>query len=156
MTALLEPQSPILPDSLLLQRVAQRDSTALIELERRYQSSLYAYVYRVLMDADAAEAVVRDTFTQLWSEAERIGALSAWSWLREMAKELARAEVALRDPLYSTFVRRVDEADPDTRFGRGAAVHTRSANTSAEPPFVGRGKGESGGSDGSPRDACTW
>jgi uncharacterized tellurite resistance protein B-like protein len=95
---MLEPQTPIVADAVLLTRVAQRDSTALVELERRHFSSLYAQVYGVLMDAGSADRVVRTAFTQLWFEAARYaGKLSAWGLLRDIAKELARAERALHE-----------------------------------------------------------
>jgi DNA-directed RNA polymerase specialized sigma24 family protein len=98
MTALLEPQPPIVADRVLMQRLAMRDSTALVELERRHRSSLYAQVYSVLMDAGSAERVVRDAFAQLWFESTHYtGRLSAFTLLRDMARELARAERALRD-----------------------------------------------------------
>lgn len=95
---MLEPDSPIVADAVLMNRLAQRDSTALVELERRHRSSLYAQAYGVLMDATAAERVVRDTFAQLWFEAVRYTSKrSPLTLLREMARELARAERALHD-----------------------------------------------------------
>lgn len=104
MTALLEPQSPqppqadLVADSVLMNRVAMRDSTALVELERRHRSSLYAQAYSILIDAVAAEQVVRDAFAQLWYDAAYYtNKRSPSTLLREMAKQLARAERALRD-----------------------------------------------------------
>ena len=98
MTALLEPQPPIVADAVLMDRIAMRDSTALVELERRHRSSLYAQAYSVLMDAAAAEQVVRDAFAQLWSDAARYTTKrSPLTLLRDMARELARAERALHD-----------------------------------------------------------
>lgn len=98
MTALLEPQPPLVADWVLMQRLAMRDSTALVELERRHRSSLYAQVYGVLMDATASERVVRDAFAQLWFEATQYtGRRSPFTLLRDMARELARAERALHD-----------------------------------------------------------
>lgn len=101
MTALLEPRLPSppdpVPDSVLLKRIAKRDSTALVELERRYRSSLYAQAYGTLMDAAVADRVVRDTFSQLWFDAPEYSTMpAAWDLLRELARELARAEQALR------------------------------------------------------------
>jgi hypothetical protein len=50
------------------------------------------------MDAVLAERVVRDTFSQLWFAAEQhTGGRSPLSLLRDMARELARAERALHD-----------------------------------------------------------
>ena len=97
MTALLEPGPEPVADSVLMIRLAKRDSTALVELERRHRSSLYAQAYSILMDAGAAERVVRDTFSQLWFDAPEYTIMPrAWDLLREMARELARAEQALR------------------------------------------------------------
>src|SRR6267143_2267275 len=102
MSAMLEPQPPqpeerpVVSEADLLQRLAQRDSTALIEVERRHWSSLYAQVYGMVVDPTLAERVVRDVFTQLWFAAERSPLRrSMWTWLRTMARELARAEQAL-------------------------------------------------------------
>ena len=93
---MLEPQPPV-ADAVLMDRLAQRDSTALFELERRHRSSLYAQAYSVLMDAPSADRVVRDAFAQLWfAAAQYAGKRSAWAFLRDMARELARAERALR------------------------------------------------------------
>lgn len=97
MTALLEPSPQPVADSVLMTRLAKRDSTALAELERRHRSSLYAQAYAILMDAGAAERVVRDTFSQLWFDVPEYTIMPrAWDLLRDMTRELARAEQALR------------------------------------------------------------
>lgn len=97
MTALLEPTPQPVADSVLMTRLARRDSTALVELERRHRSSLYAQAFSILMDAVAAERVVRDTFSQLWFEAPEYTIMPrAWDLLREMTREFALAEQALR------------------------------------------------------------
>lgn len=97
MDVLLEPEPFPVDDAVLMTRLAKRDSTALVELERRHRSSLYAQAYGVLVDAVAADRVVRDVFSQLWLEAPLYtGAQSVSSLLRDMTHELARAEQALR------------------------------------------------------------
>ena len=157
MPATPEAQSPILPDATLLERLAERDSAALMELERRHRNSLYAQVYGVLSDAAVAEEVVRDTFMELWYTAGRVvGKQSASNWLRDMARELVRAELALRDPFYSTSIRRTDEADDVFRARDPVADPARRTNAGAEPPCLGYSESESGGSDGTPRDPCAW
>jgi DNA-directed RNA polymerase specialized sigma24 family protein len=96
---MLEPQSPppLVADADLLQRVVRRDSTALIELERRHQPSLYAQAYGIVMDSTIAERVVREVFSQLWFAAERFASRrSLCSWLSVLAKDLARAELVGR------------------------------------------------------------
>jgi len=98
MSTMLEPQAPLVADAVLMDRLAQRDSTALVELERRHRASLYAQAYGVLMDADLAERVVRDTFAQLWFAAPQYrGSRSPLPLLRDMARALARAERALHE-----------------------------------------------------------
>ncbi len=93
---MLETQRPLASDADLVQRLARRDSTALIEVERRHWSSLYAQVYGMLVESALAERVVREVFTQLWFAAERFPPKrNVWTWLRDMARELARAELAL-------------------------------------------------------------
>jgi DNA-directed RNA polymerase specialized sigma24 family protein len=122
MSAVLEPQSPFVPDSTLLDRVVRRDSTALIELQRRYWSSLYAQVYGMLVDATLSEWAVRETFTHLWYAAGQFaGTWTVSSWLTRRAKELAWAELALRDREYATFIRRTDEANHDSPGSRSRA-----------------------------------
>jgi DNA-directed RNA polymerase specialized sigma24 family protein len=154
---MLEPESPVLPDALLLERLVQRDSTALIELERRHHGSLYAQVYGMVVDASLADRVVRETFAHLWYAAARfVGTRSASSWLRDTARELARAELALRDRMGTTSDWRRHEEDSDVRSGDAAAGATRLADARAERSRVGYSEGEGSGSEGPPRDACAW
>lgn len=82
------------PDAALVRRMAQRDATALTELERRYASSLYAQVYAILIDRERAERVVARAFEQIWHAAVRVhgSTAGALSWLQETAEALARAE----------------------------------------------------------------
>lgn len=82
------------PDAALVRRMAQRDATALIELERRYASSLYAQVYAIVIDRERAERVVARAFEQIWHAAVRVhgGTAGALTWLQRAASELARAE----------------------------------------------------------------
>ncbi len=96
MSAMLEPQPsqrPLVADADLLKRVIKRDSTALIELERRHRASLYAKA-----------RVVQEVFAQLWFAAERfVVRRNLWTWLRMLAKDLARAELMSRDTRYARF-----------------------------------------------------
>ncbi len=107
MSAMLEPQPsqrPLVADADLLKRVIKRDSTALIELERRHRASLYAKAYGILMDSTKAERVVQEVFAQLWFAAERfVVRRNLWTWLRMLAKDLARAELMSRDTSYGRF-----------------------------------------------------
>ena len=87
----------VVADADLLQRVIQHDSMALIELERRHSPSLYAQAYGILMDSALADGVVREVFAQLWFAARRsVVKGSLWAWLRDLVKDLARAELSLQ------------------------------------------------------------
>ena len=152
---------PILSDADLLQRLAQRDSTALIEVERRHWSSLYAQVYGVLVEPALAERVVREVFTQLWFAAERFPLKrSLWTWLRDMARELSRAELALaeyRNSEDSSSMRRLHVASTPAHPDTAIASTGSGADTGvAELPGVRYRKGESACDEGPPRDACAW
>lgn len=99
MTALPEYQRLPVADAILMERLVQRDSTALIELERRHRPSLYAQVYSMLMDPLQAERVVTDVFSQIWyATGQSIAPRSAWSWLKQLALDLARAQRARKSP----------------------------------------------------------
>jgi DNA-directed RNA polymerase specialized sigma24 family protein len=155
-------------DADLLQRIVRRDSTALIELERRHHASLYAQAYGILMDSNRAERVVREVFAQLWEAAGRfVVRRTLWNWLREMAKDLARAELMLQEPRFSqssAAQRRIDERRTVAHTGAAARADARfRANGGAgvvgddsELPRIRYCQGEGGGGDGSPRDACSW
>jgi len=127
-----EAQRPVLSDAELLQRLARRDSTALIEVERRHWSSLYAQVYGMVIDSTLAERVVRDVFTQLWFAAERFPLRrSMWAWLRDMARELARAEQALAGSSNSddeSSIRGLHEASTSVHPGAAAAGNAHGAD----------------------------
>src|SRR2546427_13224075 len=102
MSAMLErrpPVPPLVPDGVLIERLVQHDSTALVELERRHRGSLYAQAYGILMDSNLAERGVRDVFAQLWYAAARfVGSSPPPRSLRPMATEPAPPPPALRDP----------------------------------------------------------
>jgi len=149
----------ILSDADLLQRLSRRDSTALIEVERRHRPSLYAQVYGMVVDPTLAERVVREVFAQLWFATERCALRrSLWTWLRDMARELARAERALAassNQEESLSIRRLREASTTADPGSVGAVTAHGADAGVELPAVRYRKGEEGG-DGPPRDACAW
>ena len=168
----LDPQTttprPPVADADLLKRIVQQDSTALIELERRHHASLYAQAYGILMDSGLAERVVREVFAELWYAAGRfVVRRTLWNWLREMAKDLARAELMMQEPRFSQYSaaqRRLDETHSLVRAGVAAPAGAGSradggtgvVGDDSELPRIRYRKGESGSGDGPPRDACSW
>ena len=66
----------------LVQRVAQGDERAFIELYDLYSPRVYALALRVLSDKMLAEEATQDTFLKLWSRAKQFnphkGQLASW------------------------------------------------------------------------------
>jgi hypothetical protein len=74
----------------------------------------------------------------LWFAAERFPLKrSMWTWLRDMARELARAELALaasNDPEDSSSIRRLNEASTPVHPGAAAAGTGRGADAESGSP----------------------
>ncbi|NGZ74838.1 RNA polymerase sigma factor [Saccharibacillus alkalitolerans] len=69
-------------DLQLIGRIADRDAGALEHLYDIYERPVYAFAYRLLNDAMAAEEAVQELFLRIWNNAERYdashGKLSTW------------------------------------------------------------------------------
>ncbi|HXA56528.1 MAG TPA: sigma-70 family RNA polymerase sigma factor [Candidatus Acidoferrum sp.] len=65
-----------------MERISQRDESALAELYDRYAGMLTSVLNRIMRDAQAAEEILQDVFYQLWRAPERFdasrGSLPAW------------------------------------------------------------------------------
>lgn len=76
----MAPSSP--DDAILLQRVAQGDRDAFMELYRRYASLVYSMALRVVGDTQTAEEITQDVFMKVWQKGEMYdvgrGRFSAW------------------------------------------------------------------------------
>ena len=59
---------PTTDDQALMQRVIQRDQTALTELYQLYAGLVYGVAMRVLQNTSLAEEVMQDTFVKVWRE----------------------------------------------------------------------------------------
>jgi RNA polymerase sigma-70 factor (ECF subfamily) len=58
-------------EQALMQRVSQRDQTALADLYRLYAGMVYGVAMRVLQNTTLAEEVVQDTFVKVWREPDK-------------------------------------------------------------------------------------
>ena len=81
----------VLPDALIVQRIADGDRSALADLYDRYCDVVYSLAYRVVGSSSDAEDVVQDVFTQAWRQAARYdaGRASAIAWLLNMTRTRA-------------------------------------------------------------------
>jgi RNA polymerase sigma-70 factor (ECF subfamily) len=98
-------------DIELMQRVAERDQSALSELYGRYGGPVYSLTLRVLQNSTLAEETTQDIFLKVWNQAESWdpskGQLISWlltiarytsiDRLRKESRQPALTETALDD-----------------------------------------------------------
>ena len=87
-------------DAALIERIMQRDETALEVLYDRYAGMLLSVLSRILRDAQTAEEILQDIFFQLWREAGRFDASrgSLPGWLMVIARNRAISRLRRRNP----------------------------------------------------------
>jgi RNA polymerase sigma-70 factor (ECF subfamily) len=87
-------------DRILLDRVSERDDTAMTELFDRYGSMVYSVALRVLKDPGSAEDVMQDVFFQVWENpgAFVLGRGSLGAWLMVVARNRAIDALRRRRP----------------------------------------------------------
>jgi RNA polymerase sigma-70 factor, ECF subfamily len=78
-------------DNNLVQRSAQGDQAAFVELIRRYQNSLVALIRRLANDADQAEDLLQDTLLQAWQHIAQVqNPARVQAWLLQVARNCCR------------------------------------------------------------------
>jgi RNA polymerase sigma-70 factor (ECF subfamily) len=92
-----------LTDPALVERVAQGDRTAFLELYDRHASRVFALAARMLGDRASAEEVTQDAFLKLWTRARAFspsrGALLAWLLTITRNNALDRIRLEARRPV---------------------------------------------------------
>jgi len=110
-----------------MERILERDSTALEVLYDRYGRPVYSLVLRIAQQPASAEEIVQDVFLQLWRSADRFqisrGPLEPWlftmarnralDFLRLKREKQRRREDSDSDILPSAVVRPDPEGDLD-------------------------------------------
>src|SRR5207249_11083530 len=90
----------LMPDNQLVQLMAQGDHEALAELRDRHGLSVYAQLYVMLGNADAAERVVAESWDQAWVSAggvnRRAGCALVWLWWLARSLAASRGGAAAR------------------------------------------------------------
>jgi RNA polymerase sigma-70 factor (ECF subfamily) len=88
------------PDGALIERMVQRDETALEALYDRYAGMLTSVLIRILRDRQAAEEILQDIFYQLWRTASQFDASrgSLSGWLLVIARNRAISRLRQRNP----------------------------------------------------------
>jgi len=88
------------PDAALIDRIVQRDESALAALYDRYAGILSSVLNRILRDTQAAEEILQDIFYQLWRTAARFDASrgSLPGWLVVIARNRAISRLRKHNP----------------------------------------------------------
>lgn len=86
-------------DAGLMERIVERDETALAALYERYAGLLSSVLTRILRDSQAAEEILQDIFFQLWRTASQFDASrgSLAGWLVVMARHRAISRLRRRN-----------------------------------------------------------
>jgi RNA polymerase sigma-70 factor (ECF subfamily) len=87
-------------DAALIDRIMQRDETALEALYDRYAGMLSSVLNRILRDTQAAEEILQDIFYQLWRRAPEFDASrgSLGGWLMVIARNRAISRLRHHNP----------------------------------------------------------
>jgi len=119
-------------DAALIERIAQRDQTALAALYDRYAGMLSSVLNRILRDTQAAEEILQDIFFQLWRNPSRFDAArgSLPGWLMVIARNRAISRLRHHNPAAGG------------ELAEAAAVSTVNIETAAaQQQLIGRVKG---------------
>ena len=107
-----------LPDPALVERVAQGDRSAFLELYDRHVSRVFALATRMLGDRASAEEVTQDAFLKLWTRARAFsptrGALLTWLLTIARNNALDRIRLEARRPaLVEASLSDLEDGRPD-------------------------------------------
>jgi RNA polymerase sigma-70 factor (ECF subfamily) len=102
------------PDTALMLRVREGDTTAFTALVEKYKQPVMNVVYRMLQDATEAEDIAQNVFVQVYRSAGRYQASAKFStWLFTIARNLCLNELRRRSrhPADSMDVSHPDQED---------------------------------------------
>ncbi len=87
-------------DAALIQRIVERDESALAVLYDRYAGMLSSVLNRILHDTQAAEEILQDIFYQLWRTASNFDSTrgSLPGWLMVIARNRAISRLRRHNP----------------------------------------------------------
>jgi RNA polymerase sigma-70 factor, ECF subfamily len=123
---------PRASDAALIERVVQRDQTALAALYDRYAGMLSSVLNRILCDTQAAEEILQDIFFQLWRNPSRFDAArgSLPGWLMVIARNRAISRLRHHNP-----------AAGDELAEAAAVSQVNIETAAAQQQLIGRVKG---------------
>jgi RNA polymerase sigma-70 factor (ECF subfamily) len=119
-------------DAALIQKIVQRDESALAALYDRYASLLSSLLNRILRDTQASEEILQDVFYQLWRNAAQFDPArgSLPGWLAVIARNRAISRLRRRNP-----------SEGDELLETTVIVPANLENALAQQQLLGRVKG---------------
>lgn len=119
-------------DAALIQRIVQRDESALAALYDRYAGMLSSVLNRILRDTQAVEEILQDIFYQLWRTASQFDSArgSLAGWLMVIARNRAISRLRKHNPSEG------DELDENS-----VALPVNLDNVVAQRELLGRVQG---------------
>ncbi len=119
-------------DAALIQKIVQRDESALAALYDRYASLLSSLLNRILRDTQASEEILQDVFFQLWMNAAQFdparGSLPGWLVVIARNRAISR-------------LRRHNPSDGEELLETSLIVPVNLENTITQQQLLGRVKG---------------
>ena len=119
-------------DAALIQKIVQRDESALAALYDRYASLLSSLLNRILRDTQASEEILQDVFYQLWRNAAQFDPArgSLPGWLAVIARNRAISRLRRHNP-----------SEGDELLETTVIVPANLENALAQQQLLGRVKG---------------
>lgn len=75
------------PDAALIEAFQQGDEFAFVSLYNQHKAGVYGFVYKMLLDRQAAQDVTQDAFVRVYEHRDRLVATRAFkSWLYTIAR----------------------------------------------------------------------
>ncbi len=119
-------------DAALIQKIVQRDESALAALYDRYATLLSSLLNRILRDTQASEEILQDVFFQLWRNAAQFDPArgSLPGWLAVIARNRAISRLRRHHP-----------SQGEKLLETTVIVPANLENTIAQQQLLGRVKG---------------
>lgn len=80
----------------LIERLKQKDETALREVMRMYKNQIFNYLNLMISDRELAEELTQDTFVKVYFKAGTLKTENLKAWIYTIATNLARSEFRKR------------------------------------------------------------
>ncbi len=100
-------QSSLVPESILIEKLTQRDQQAFQWLYDQYSSALYGVVLRIVRDEEQAQDVLQDIFVKIWKNLDAYDASKGrlFTWMLNVSRNTAIDALRARKAQPSSAIR---------------------------------------------------